>query len=155
MGSMLDELGLDGASEAFMGLANAMTLVSGALSIINLLMPIFSAVTSVATIVTKLQATTTDESREAYLKEIKAKYGKIAATIIETIANWSLTASLGPIAVIILIIVAAIAVLILIVWLLIAAFNALKAQTPEAKLEAAQAASDRAAEAAKRAAEAY
>ena len=89
----------------------------------------------------------------------KAKAGSlwasITATIAQTMANWGLQASMWPILVIGLLVVAAFAALVAIVWLLIKAFKAWKANSPEGKLEAAKEASEAAAEAAEAAAEAY
>ena len=82
-------------------------------------------------------------------------WASVTATIAQTMANWGLQASMWPILVIGLLVVAAFAALVAIVWLLIKAFKAWKANSPEGKLKAAQEASKSAAEAAEMAADAY
>lgn len=63
---------------------------------------------------------------------------EIGQTLIQTAVNWGLNASLAPVLVVVLAITAAVAALIAIVWLVVAAFKAWQASTPEAKLEAAK-----------------
>ena len=63
-------------------------------------------------------------------------WAKVTATIAQTMANWGLQASMWPILVIGLLILAAAAALIAIVWLLVKAFKAIKANSPEAKMAA-------------------
>ena len=66
------------------------------------------------------------------------KLGNVTATIAETLAAWGLNAALAPLLVVTVAITAAIVALIAIVWLVVAAFKAWQASTPEAKLEAAK-----------------
>jgi hypothetical protein len=66
-----------------------------------------------------------------------------------------LTASLGPVGAIILVITIAVVALIAVIWLLVKAFNAIKDATPEAQLQKAEETTKAAGEAADKAAEAY
>ena len=82
-------------------------------------------------LVTKVQA-----AAEASLA--KKKTVTTGATIAQTIANWALNASLGPLLIVILAVVAAFAALALIIWGVTAAFKAIQAASPEGKLKAAK-----------------
>ncbi len=84
-----------------------------------------------------------------------AKKGHTKATIAQTIAQWAANASMGPFLLIILAVIAAIAILVAGVLLLVAAFNAMKAASPEGQLESAKEATLAAAAAAETAKEAY
>lgn len=81
--------------------------------------------------VTKLQS-----AAEKSLAKTKTTTTK--ATIAQTIADWALNASLGPLLIVILSIVAAFAALALIIWGVTAAFKAIQAASPEGKLKAAK-----------------
>ena len=81
--------------------------------------------------VTKLQS-----AAEKSLAKTKTTTTK--ATIAQTIADWALNASLGPLLIVILSIVAAFTALALIIWGVTAAFKAIQAASPEGKLKAAK-----------------
>lgn len=148
LGGIFESLGLDGAAESFATLGNVMTMVGGAISMVSMVLGVLNPLIAFSTMVSKAN---TAEGK----KEIATKYGKVAATIAETLANWGLTASMGVVAVIILVVVAAILILIAVVLLLIKLFEALAASTPEGKLKAAEEAAEEAGKAADEAAEAY
>ena len=67
-----------------------------------------------------------------------SKGAQIAATIAQTVANWALNASMSPVLLITLLITAALVVLIATIAIVVAAFEAWKNSTPEAKLAAAK-----------------
>jgi hypothetical protein len=79
-----------------------------------------------------------DLSAGMSLKEALAKHGVTAATWAQVAANLGLQASMWPVLLITLAIIAAIAILVAAVAGIIAAFKAWQASTPEGKLKAAE-----------------
>ena len=75
------------------------------------------------------------------------KKGSTIATIAQTVANWALNASMGPLLAVILLITAAIVALVAIAFVLVKAFQAWKASTPEGKLKALEERAEKSAEA--------
>ncbi len=100
------------------------------------------------TICTKLQSLASNKLVVALLGEAGA--AKIAAA-----AQWLFNLSLGPFILIVLAAVAAVALLVAAVYGIVQAYKAIKAQSPEGRLEAAKEATQQAADAAQDAAEAY
>ena len=101
---------------------------------ISILMAVTSAYNAVQTLSnTLLQSKNVASAVDNFLTTTK-----IGATIAQTAANWGLNASMLPVLLITLAITAAIAALVAIVWLVVKAFEAWKASTPEAKLKAAE-----------------
>ena len=82
-------------------------------------------------------------------------WGSVTATIAQTMANWGLQASMWPILVVGLLIIAALATLIGLIVTIIALIKRFNANSPEEKLKSAEEATDAAAKAAERTAEAY
>lgn len=75
------------------------------------------------------------------------KKSSIIATIAQTAANWALNASMGPLLAVILLITAAVAGLVAIAFILVKAFQAWKASTPEGKLKALEERAEKSADA--------
>lgn len=92
---------------------------------------------------------------KSWWAQLTAKFADIGATWGQVGANVALQASMWPVLVVTLLIIAAIAVLVLAIWGVVEAIKHFQSQTPEAKLAAAEEAAEKAAEGAREAKEAY
>ena len=111
--------------------ATAFEKVGAAISILMAVTSAYNAVQALSN--TLLQSKNVASAVDNFLTTTK-----IGATIAQTAANWGLNASMLPVLLITLAITAAIAALVAIVWLVVKAFEAWRASTPEAKLKAAE-----------------
>ena len=124
---------------AVVGALTASFMMFNAVSkLTSTLMALQTSASQASSIALFLQAAAGNAEALATMKSTGQKGANIAATIAQTAANWGLNASMAPVLIVTLAIVAAFAALALIIWGVTAAIKAFEAASPEGQLKAAE-----------------